>query len=109
MMEEAQRLHEAIIMQRHPHMIAGQRKVMQSEGGFQVSQIPLKANFGEVGSGFDNGNYNSRGTYTAGSTTVTPASRNGKVDPPTLPVSIASSNRLIAAFKPYQGRPRLHF
>ena len=82
---------------------------MLSEGGFQVSHIPLKANLGEVSSGFENGNYNSRGTYTTGSTTVGPGSRNGKVEPPTLPVSIASSNRLMATFKPYNGRPRLHF
>lgn len=107
MMEEAQRLHEAIVMQRHPHMISGQRKVMLSEGGFQVSQIPLNTNLGEIDSGLENGKYNTRGTYT--STTVTPPSRNEKLDPPTLPVSLAFSNRLIAAFKPYNGRPRLHF
>jgi hypothetical protein len=82
---------------------------MLSEGGFQVSQIPLNTNLGEFDSGFENGKYNSRGTYTYGSTTVTPPSRNEKVDPPTLPVSLASSNRLIAAFTPYNGRPRLHF
>ena len=74
-----------------------------------MSHIPLKANLGEVASDFKNGNYNSRGTYTAESTTVGPGSRNGKVDPPTLPVSIASSNKLMATFKPYHGRPRLHF